>query len=263
MEAKHWGPGEVLISNGSVSSNHCRTLALLGAREGCDVHLVLHDEGHTSTARAMGLRILTALGASFEVVPSREISLHLERAQRRAEASASRVHVVPGGAHTAAAVEAYRRAALSTLAAVSPDVVVLASGTGATQAGLAMGAAQAGSPRVIGVSVARSHARGVAAIRECLEWFPDTHHVSIEFTDDFSDGGYGKTSSVTEATVARGWSAGLPLDTTYTGKAFRGLVEMAFRGEITSGSRVLFWHTGGLMNYLESLTSSRPALDDA
>ena len=39
-------------------------------------------------------------------------------------------------------------------------------------------------------------------------------------------------------------------DPTYTGKAFNGLVELVHRGEIAKGSKVLFWHTGGLMNLM-------------
>jgi len=41
---------------------------------------------------------------------------------------------------------------------------------------------------------------------------------------------------------------GIPLDLTYTGKAMFGLAQLVESGEIVSGSRVVFWHTGGLLN---------------
>lgn len=44
---------------------------------------------------------------------------------------------------------------------------------------------------------------------------------------------------------------GLITDPTYTGKALHGLVSMIKSGEIEPGSRVLFWHTGGLLNLFD------------
>lgn len=45
---------------------------------------------------------------------------------------------------------------------------------------------------------------------------------------------------------------GLILDPTYTGKAFAALLDLVHDGEIEKGSKVLFWHTGGLMNLVAS-----------
>jgi D-cysteine desulfhydrase len=39
---------------------------------------------------------------------------------------------------------------------------------------------------------------------------------------------------------------GIVLDSTYTGKAFAGLVGLVAKGEIAQGSCVVFVHTGGL-----------------
>ncbi len=38
---------------------------------------------------------------------------------------------------------------------------------------------------------------------------------------------------------------GILLDPVYTGRAFAGLIDLIRQGELTSGQRVLFWHTGG------------------
>ena len=48
--------------------------------------------------------------------------------------------------------------------------------------------------------------------------------------------------------IERAAQAGVFVCPTYSGKALRGLVELVQRGEINKGSKVLFWHTGGLMN---------------
>lgn len=245
-----WAPGDLLISNGGVGSNHCRTLATWGARIGCAVHLVLHDESG-ETDHAASRAMLTDLGATFDVVPPDEIAATIAAA---ADASSRRVHVVPGGAHTPAAVGAYEAAARATLAEAAFDDVVVASGTGATQAGIVLGAQESGA-RVVGVSVARRAERGAAAVRECLAWF-DADDARVVFDDAHVDGGYGRHGASTDAAVRRGWSHGLPLDPVYTGKAFNGLLTMVADGTVRPGSRVLFWHTGGIVNYLES-TSHR------
>ncbi|MDI6817697.1 MAG: D-cysteine desulfhydrase family protein, partial [Actinomycetota bacterium] len=58
--------------------------------------------------------------------------------------------------------------------------------------------------------------------------------------------------SVLAAIKTAAQSEGLILDPTYTGKAFVALLDLVDNGEIETGARVLFWHTGGLLNLLAS-----------
>lgn len=41
-------------------------------------------------------------------------------------------------------------------------------------------------------------------------------------------------------------------DRTYRSKAFSCLVDMVNNSEIAKGSKVLFWHTGGILNLMSS-----------
>ena len=174
------------------------------------------------------------------------------RGQRRGWRDFPRVHVVPGGAHTKAAVEAYAVAAREVLEATDYEHVFLATGTGATHAGISIGAARAKSrAHVVGASIARPHDRAMAATQECLDWFGLDTPPILTIDDRFTDGGYGITSDATREVVDFAWRCGLPLDGTYTGKAFRCLIERTRDGSVGAGTRVLFWHTGGLMNQLE------------
>ena len=50
----------------------------------------------------------------------------------------------------------------------------------------------------------------------------------------------------------------IPLDPVYTGKAFLGMISEADKREIEENSKVLFWHTGGLLN----LQASKGVSDD-
>lgn len=252
--SQDWQRGDVLITNGGVDSNHCRTLAFMAARLGARAHLVLHggqqDEGSPA------LRLLAALGATFDVVSSEEIAPTIARVQAEQRAKDRLVHIIPGGAHTPAGVEAYRDVGLRVMSAHQDlDHVVLASGTGATHAGLHIAAIQLGATGLVtGISVARHQERGLAAVVEAVSWVEPSAARSVQFDARFVDGGYGRASRATREAVDLAWQYGLPLDATYTGKAMRGLREMVREGTIAQGSRVLFWHTGGLMNHLTSLT---------
>ena len=54
------------------------------------------------------------------------------------------------------------------------------------------------------------------------------------------------TPKSTEAIKHVARSEGVLLDPVYTAKAMSGLLDYLEKGLIPSGSRVLFWHTGGL-----------------
>ncbi|WP_413452523.1 pyridoxal-phosphate dependent enzyme [Georgenia phoenicis] len=239
--------GAVWISNGGVSSNHCRTLALMAAQRGVGTHLVLHGQ---PSADDPSLAMYARLGASYDVVPPSDIASTIEARASQYAAAGLRPEVIPGGCHTRLGAISYRDATRSVIASVRPDVIVVASGTGATQGGIIAGAeTTAVSTRVIGVSVARSRARGEGAVAEAAVW-AGSERPRVEFTDEYVDGGYGVASSRTHAAVRLGWQHGLPLDPTYTGKAFAGLLGLVADGTVARGSRVLFWHTGGLWNAL-------------
>lgn len=242
--------GDLLLSNGGVDSNHCRTLAFFGARLGLRVHLVLHSEGDPS---GFNLSLLTRLGASFEIVPSHGIRAALDAAEAEYASGGFNVRRISGGCHTPAGAVAYRDAGRRAIELSRPDVIVVASGTGATQGGL-VAAAEGTGAEVIGISVARAEAPGRNAVAEAAVW-AGCEAREINFVDQFRDGGYALHGRTTEIAVAKGWAFGFPLDPTYTGKAFAALCDRRFRAEHLAGKRVLFWHTGGLMN---AITAPKP-----
>jgi 1-aminocyclopropane-1-carboxylate deaminase/D-cysteine desulfhydrase-like pyridoxal-dependent ACC family enzyme len=258
---------EVLLTTGAVGSNHCRTLALLAARRGIRAHLVLH--GGNGAQDAPALRILEALGATWTRVPPERIAPALRRAEEDCAAAGLRVHTVAGGCHTPAGARAYRRAAEAVLAELRPDAVFVASGTGATHGGIAAAAQHSDrGPRVIGISVAREALRGLPAAAEAARWAGGDGE-GLVFDDRFRAGGYGCRDSGTDSAVRLGWQHGLPLDPTYTGKAFAGLLRYAAEerwadrgGPRGRAPRVLFWHTGGLMNALTAFLPDAAGRED-
>lgn len=239
-----------IITNGAVDSNHCRTVAWLAAERGLRAYLVLHDES-AQGADAPSLKILEALGATYTVVSPTEIAATISGIRRSMETDGIGVHIIPGGCHSPSGAIAYRQAAEVTFESLDIDTVFVASGTGATQGGIAAAAAQTGRTiDVVGVSVARSTERGTAAVVEAAEW-AGSPELPVTFLDDFTAGGYGMSSPRLREIVQLGWRHGLPLDETYTGKAVWAMKDQADRGELHD-KKVLLWHTGGLWNQLRT-----------
>lgn len=249
---------DVIVTNGGPQSNHARATALLCAELGLRCHLVVVLEPGRRYLDTGNVLLMRLAGATIEFCRKDELA---QRMDTTVAAYAQRGHnplYVWGGGHCLAGTVAFVDAAAEARQQCGdwqPDFMVTASATGSTQAGFAIGYARTPT-RVLGISAARDADRGSAIVRRCiLEYFE--HHqstactredVQVEFLDEWTDGGYERTSPALIEIVTRAARAGVLVDPTYSGKALRGLVELARRGEIPPASRVLFWHTGGLMN---------------
>jgi D-cysteine desulfhydrase len=253
---------DTLITHGGVQSNHCRVVALKAAEVGKKCILYLHGEDEALRRPSGNLLIMALAGAEIHVVPHKTLWDAFNCGVEECRKAGMRPFVVPGGGHCVAGAEAYVEAMneLGNELKQSdwiPDVIIHASGTGATQAGLAAGLDVLSWPtRLIGISVGRPSPRGKAAVEEMYHEVRDTLRMpgqprEIEFRDEWLCGGYEQASDDVLACIRHvAETEGMILDPTYTGKAFLGLIDLVNKGEIPRGKRVLFWHTGGLMNLL-------------
>jgi D-cysteine desulfhydrase len=169
-----------------------------------------------------------------------------------------RPFVIPVGASVPTGAMAIARAVAELGAAsVRPDVIVHASSSGGTQAGLIAGCALLGLPaRVLGVSAdepAADLARRVGGLLEgvagALGARPATVGADREMAiDDTQVGeGYGvPTAASADARTLVARREGIVLDPVYTAKAMAGLVARIRAGAFSEDQTSLFWHTGGL-----------------
>jgi 1-aminocyclopropane-1-carboxylate deaminase/D-cysteine desulfhydrase-like pyridoxal-dependent ACC family enzyme len=131
---------------------------------------------------------------------------------------------------------------------------VLASASGGTQAGLALGLALEGSNApVIGYCVSRVSTDLRPRIAALVRHGAELLGVASPLTADdliLEDGvvgqGYGlPTPAMAEAVRLAASQEGLVLDPVYTGKAMAGFIAGVRAGRYRSGDVVIFLHTGG------------------
>lgn len=146
------------------------------------------------------------------------------------------------------------------------DYIFLASSTNATQSGLLAGSLKhQDNRRIVGISVSRNEKRGKEVISRNIRQYaekngrklPENWEENVLFTDDYMEGGYGVYSEKIAEMIRKVYDMdAVPLDMTYTGKAFYGMMEYLKKQEIT-GKKVLFLHTGGLPLFFDFLEDEK------
>ncbi|MFC0013750.1 MULTISPECIES: 1-aminocyclopropane-1-carboxylate deaminase/D-cysteine desulfhydrase [Allobacillus] len=139
------------------------------------------------------------------------------------------------------------------------DYIFLATGTGATQAGLISGNyINKNNKNIVGISIAREQMRAKKLILNYLSSYlkmSDEHlpENTVNIIDEFILNGYGHYNKAILETINEILQIdGVPLDPTYTGKAFWGMVETVKDYSIQN-KNILFLHTGGLPLFFDSL----------
>jgi 1-aminocyclopropane-1-carboxylate deaminase/D-cysteine desulfhydrase-like pyridoxal-dependent ACC family enzyme len=252
-EAKASG-ADALVTCGGVQSNHARATAAVAARLGLTCVLVANGAPQaTPTANALLDRLL---GAEVRYVASRdERQPAMDAAAAELRASGHTPFVIPLGASTALGAAAYAQALGEMLTQIdAPDVIVHASSSGGTQAGLVAGCRLHGlDTRVVGISaddasaVLEEEVRRILRDLEALLGIPggSLSTAPIDVDDTFVGDGYGvPTPESREALSLAARTEGFFVDHTYTAKAMAGLIARIRAGQLDRGT-VLFWHTGG------------------
>lgn len=253
-----------MIAYGNARSNLCRVLSNLCARENipCTILSPADDDG--TTVDSFNQRMCLSFGA--EVVPCLKTGVRdaVEAALARSRDMGRKPYYIYGNSlgsgNLVTPVRAYRKVWQELLTQQQDmnlhfDHLFHASGTGMTQAGLICGQLlDGGSTAIHGISIARSQENGVAHVLRYIRAFlgDDTLSPAIDFVDTYAltYGVYTDAMRAAAETALR--LHGLPLDLTYTGKAFYGMQEEIRRRGI-SGKNVLFLHTGGTPLFFDKL----------
>jgi D-cysteine desulfhydrase len=254
---------DVLLTGGGPGSNHCQAAAAAARVAGLACELVLY--GDKPRQPRPNLELARRFGASVEFTgaPDRgSVDAALASRAEQLRAAGRRPYVIPRGGATPLGAVGYALAVHELAGQLAeldtdPAVVLVATGSCGTQAGLVAGTVAAGRGwRVVGVTVSRPPAecrdRVLRLARGCaaLLGSPAPAERDVELVDARGPG-YGVASA--DGDAAAGLAAateGLLLDPVFTAKAMAVLV--ATLGKGLRGPAV-FVHTGGMPVALQSI----------
>lgn len=254
------GNYNAIVTAGGAQSNHCRATALYAKSLGWKTILIIHD--NEPEIYQGNLKLMKLAGANIRFVKHKDVKIAMDQAMEELQEEGYNPFYIWGGGHTLEGSLAYFNAVKELkfqLGNITPDYLIVASGTGGTQAGIEVGIRKLyPTCRVIGVSVAREESRGkkevYKSIKELNEYLnkPISIPDAIHFNTEKCGEGYETVFPELLDTINNAISRGLILDPTYTGKAFHALKCLIKDNVIEPNSNVVFWHTGGLMNLINS-----------
>ena len=262
---------DCIIGYGGVKSNLVRALSWYCVRLQIPCIAVCPvDDG---SANSFNERISAMCGVTFFKCHTSEVAATVEKAFEFCEERGLSPYYINGNkfgeGNESTPVHAYVSAYKEILHFerendLNFDYIFLPTGTGMTQAGLLCGAADNNSKtKVIGVSIARRSGAAAVVLKKYLDSFTARYNYKkisdndIHITDAYLCGGYGKYHTEVEAIVHEIYKEhGIPLDTTYSGKAFYGMMQFIQEAKINK-KNILFLHTGGTPLFFDYVMSQK------
>ncbi|WP_285765477.1 pyridoxal-phosphate dependent enzyme [Peribacillus sp. SI8-4] len=253
---------DCVVTYGSSSSNHCRIIANIAAVKNIPCHIISPSESSHPTSNS---KMIELFGALVTLCPLAEVNITIERKLVELKEQGYKPYFIQGGGHGDIGTQAYVNAYEEILeyervSGMKFDYIFHTTGTGTTQAGLVCGKLLHGDKReIVGISNARKNPYGGQVVLDSVNsYFINIGKVPITteeiiFIDDYVLSGYGFYNQQILKTIKEVLiNDGIPMDTTYTGKAFWGMKEYIKNNQI-NGNKVLFIHTGGTPLFFDNL----------
>jgi len=241
--------GGPVLTAGGTGSHHVLAAAVWGGRLGLEVEAVQFPQPETDDVRRTQ-RELDALGTVRVTRVASPYLMPIGLAARLAALAPRRPYLLWPGASTPIGTLGYVSAGLELVASgvTEPDDVVVPLGSGGSAVGTALGlalggwrrarvvAVRAADPIVTNRSVLRSLETGTAALLALGGWVPRPARLTVD--GRWFGRGYGHPTEAGRA--ATEWAAtwDLPLEPTYTAKAFAAAL-----AQVERGRRVVYVHT--------------------
>lgn len=247
------GGYDCVVTYGSSHSNHCRIIANMAAARKMKCYLISPREISDVTYNSKFMKLFDAEMLS---VPVEKVHSEIEKKIAQLKRDGFNPYFIPGGGHgnigTQAYVECYKEIKEYEIENnIKFDYIFFASGTGTTHAGLVCGQLiYKDNRKIVGISIARKNPYGRKIVLDSIrEYMPNEEERNIQektiFIDDYIGGGYGKDNlKITKTIKDVMINYGIPLDSTYTAKAFYGMCEYLKKTNIKD-KKILFIHTGG------------------
>lgn len=253
---------DCVVTYGSFSSNHCRVVANMASSNNLSCYIITPNEGIKETENR---KMIKLFGAKFIECELNLVKETIDNLLCNLKAEGKKPYFIQGGGHGNIGTQAYVDAFNEILyfekeKKIKFDYIFHASGTGTTQAGLICGnLINNSNKKIVGISIARKNPYGKKVVYESVKSYLDriySKKINIEditFIDNYIGEGYGYYNSEIINVIKQILTFnGIPLDTTYTGKAFWGMKEHIKLNKI-SDKNILFIHTGGTPLFFDDL----------
>lgn len=243
---------DILVTTGSMYSNHIRVTAQVAAHLNLPCKLFLTEEEPTDSLFG-NTALAKSYGAELQFIGQFAALLKVNEYVKMLEADGKKVFLIPNGGHSPGAVRAYARVMDETMEEleqrkITPTVIYLPCASGTTQAGVLCGAAKRNLPPVVSFAVANTPAKAERGIKRLIqsasEYLPQgfaPDNISVK-TCEKND--YGRPDEELLALRTKLIEKdGIPLDPTYNINAFYGMVQELLQTPGTGD--VLYINTGG------------------
>jgi D-cysteine desulfhydrase len=254
---------DTLITSGGVQSNHCRSVALLGAQLGLKVHLLLRADIEPKPVGNLLLDQLAGATIShYSLEEYRGLDKLFAQWQDHYAGLGRNAYSIPTGGSNGTGMWGYITAAEELSQdfqrnGIQPQAIVHATGSAGTQAGLMLGCQlHQINTKVKAYAVCDNRAYFTRKVREDLQQWQNQYSPQTDISglvadtcDEYVGPAYGVAGDeVFDAIKQVAALEGILLDPVYTGKAFFGMMEDIKKGKFSSeqGDDIVFLHTGGL-----------------
>ncbi|MCA9982035.1 MAG: D-cysteine desulfhydrase family protein, partial [Anaerolineales bacterium] len=246
-----------VVTVGGPQSNHCRQTAAAAAKYGLGCSLVL--KGNAPEQPNGNLLLDKLLGAHVYWTNGEPPTAVIDNVLKELCTMGRKPYLIPLGGSNVVGTTAYVQAMQEFMAQLREqnlniDVIVHASSSGGTQAGMVLGAQVYGfRGQIYGISIDRP-ASDLKMQAAALATATATHlglgtlsvADRVEVNDDYIEPGYAVLTDLErEAIEMVAQKEGILLDPVYTGRAMGALIDLIRWGAFTRSQSVLFWHTGG------------------
>ncbi|MBR3396846.1 MAG: pyridoxal-phosphate dependent enzyme [Lachnospiraceae bacterium] len=267
---------DALVMYGGERSNLCRILSAMCTGRDIPFSRVYNmDDDEPGMPSGFNGELVTSCGGKVYECHKPEISAAVERAMEDFRAEGRNPYYIYGNkfgqGNVHVPMEQYHGVYEDIIRqeeelGISFDQIYLASGTNATHSGILAGQLENGDARqVIGISVTRNAVRAREVILGNLEEYASKKGInyslspeaSVFITDEYLCGGYGRYNEEITDTIREIYRKyGIPLDPTYTGKAWWGMKKYIEKNGIR-GKKILFLHTGGSPLFVDAVCGQR------
>lgn len=250
-----------IISYGNARSNLCRAIATFCSKDNIKCHVISPADEDGNRIETFNSLLSKRCKVVFHECLKTNVANTVEKVISQCREEGYNPYYIYGSKYgtgneitpVRAYYKAYKEIRSQLYAmSINVDYIFLATGTGMTQSGLIAGKiANNGKERIIGISVARNKDKEESVIKSYLDSYKKEEEFEYDDSDVIVDDsylcdGYGKyDSSITNTINDMYLNHGIPLDPTYTGKAFAGMIDHIKKTNI-SNKTILFLHTGGI-----------------